>query len=53
MRDLQFLVTDGEKFLDDEHRHLKTTAEFIDPDSLGVCMTKAPPPTTSERSGRQ
>ncbi len=53
IRDLQFLVTDGETFFHDDRRHLTTAAEIVDPDALGVCVTNAPPLTTSERSGRQ
>lgn len=43
IRDLQFLVTDGETFFHDERRRLKTTAEVIDPDALGVRVTNADP----------
>ncbi len=53
IRDLQFLVTDGETFFHDERRHLTTAAEIIDPDALRLCVTKAPPLTTSQRSDRQ
>ena len=53
IRDLQFLVTHGETFFHDERRHLQTTTEIIDPDARGFCVTKAPPLTTSQRSGRQ
>ncbi len=53
IRDLQFLVTDGETFFHDERRHLTTTTEIIDPDALRLCVTKAPPLTTSQGSGRQ
>jgi glucoamylase len=35
VRDLQFLVTDGETFFHDERRHMDYTVEPIDPDALG------------------
>src|SRR5580698_2828108 len=35
-RDMGFLVTDGETFVHEEKRHLKSSFEYIDPDGLGV-----------------
>ncbi len=36
VRDMEFLVTDGETFVHEEKRDLKTTFEYIDPEALGV-----------------
>ena len=36
VRDMGFLVTDGETFVHEEKRDLVTTFEYIDPDALGV-----------------
>jgi glucoamylase len=36
VRDLQYLVTDGESFFHDERRHLETVLEHIDRHSLGL-----------------
>ncbi len=35
-RDMGFLLTDGETFVHEEKRHMKTSFEYIDPDALGV-----------------
>jgi glucoamylase len=36
IRDMGFLITDGETFVHEEKRDLKTSFEFIDPSALGV-----------------
>ncbi len=36
VRDMEFLVTDGETFFHEEKRDLVTTFEYIDPEALGV-----------------
>ncbi len=36
VRDMEFLVTDGETFVHEEKRDLVTTFEYIDPEALGV-----------------
>ena len=36
VRDMEFLVTDGETFVHEEKRDLKTSFEYIDPSALGV-----------------
>ena len=36
VRDMEFLITDGETFAHEEKRHLDATFEYIDPESLGV-----------------
>jgi glucoamylase len=36
VRDMGFLLTDGETFVHEEKRHMKTSFEYIDPDALGV-----------------
>jgi glucoamylase len=36
VRDMEFLVTDGETFVHEEKRDLKTSFEYIDPEALGV-----------------
>lgn len=46
IRDLQYLVTDGEGFLHDERRHLDHETEWLDSHSLGVRIASA------EREGR-
>lgn len=43
IRDLQFLVTDGETFFHDERRHMETSTEKIDPDALAVRVTNSDP----------
>jgi glucoamylase len=35
-RDMEFLITDGETFVHEEKRDLKTSFEYIDPSALGV-----------------
>lgn len=39
IRDLQFLVTDGESFFHDERRHLDTRLERFEGQALGIRMT--------------
>ena len=46
IRDLQYLVTDGETFLHDVHRHMDTFTEYLDHQGLGVRITNA------DREGR-
>jgi glucoamylase len=36
VRDMEFLVTDGETFVHEEKRDLQTTFEYIDPEAMGV-----------------
>ncbi len=36
VRDMEFLVTDGETFVHEEKRDLATSFEYIDPEALGV-----------------
>ena len=36
VRDMEFLVTDGETFAHEEKRDLESTFEYIDPEALGV-----------------
>jgi glucoamylase len=36
VRDMEFLLTDGETFAHEEKREMKTTFEYMDPDALGV-----------------
>jgi len=36
VRDMEFLITDGETFAHEEKRHLDSTFEYIDPEALGV-----------------
>jgi glucoamylase len=36
VRDMGFLLTDGETFVHEEKRHMKSSFEYIDPDALGV-----------------
>lgn len=43
IRDIQFLVTDGESFFHDERRHLETHTEKIDPDAIAVRVTNSDP----------
>jgi len=43
IRDLQFLVTDGETFLHDAHRNLKTSTEYLGDHGLGVRLVNADP----------
>ena len=46
VRDLQFLVTDGESFFHDTHRNLDTSIEYLGNSGLGVRITN------SDREGR-
>jgi glucoamylase len=46
IRDLQYLVTDGETFFHDERRHLESTLEPLDAGTLGVRITN------TDREGR-
>src|SRR2546425_5079871 len=46
IRDLQYLVTDGESFFHDERRHLETRLEPLANDALGVRISNA------DRDGR-
>src|SRR5713101_6577762 len=39
IRDLQYLVTDGESFLHDVHRHQDSFIEYLDDQGLGVRIT--------------
>jgi glucoamylase len=41
VRDLQLLVTDGETFFHDSHRHQKTTIEYLGEHGLGVRIVNA------------
>jgi glucoamylase len=36
VRDMEFLITDGESFLHEEKRHLQSSFEYIHPEALGV-----------------
>ncbi len=43
VRDMGFLVTDGETFVHEEKRDLKTSFEYIDPDALGARYVNSDP----------
>ena len=43
VRDMEFLVTDGETFMHEEKRDLNSTFEYIDSDALGVRYINADP----------
>jgi glucoamylase len=43
VRDMEFLVTDGETFVHEEKRNLVTRFEYIDPQALGVRYVNADP----------
>src|SRR5260370_16033655 len=43
VRDLQFLITDGETFFHEERRHLESTTEYIDKNGLGVRIVSHSP----------
>ncbi|HVN63465.1 MAG TPA: glycoside hydrolase family 15 protein [Candidatus Binataceae bacterium] len=43
IRDLQFLITDGETFFHEERRHLNSTTEYLDAHGLGVRITGRSP----------
>ncbi|MGA2850134.1 MAG: glycoside hydrolase family 15 protein [Terracidiphilus sp.] len=43
VRDMEFLVTDGETFVHEEKRDLQTTFEYIHPEALGVRYVNTDP----------
>ena len=43
VRDMEFLITDGETFVHEEKRDLQTTFEYIHPEALGVRYVNADP----------
>jgi glucoamylase len=43
IRDLQYLVTDGETFFHDTHRNLKTSIEYLGEHGLGVRIVNSDP----------
>jgi len=43
IRDLQFVVTDGETFFHDAHRNLRSSAEYLGEHGLGVRIINADP----------
>ncbi|MDK1031072.1 MAG: glucan 1,4-alpha-glucosidase [Planctomycetia bacterium] len=43
IRDMQFLVSDGETFFHEEKRDLKSDIEYIDPNALGYRIVSADP----------
>src|SRR5216684_982409 len=43
IRDMQYLVTDGETFFHDTHRSLESTIEYLGEHGLGVRITNAEP----------
>jgi glucoamylase len=43
IRDMQFLVTDGETFFHEERRDLLHEFEYIDPDALAICVRNRDP----------
>jgi len=43
IRDLEFLISDGETFFHEEKRHLKNEIEYIEPDTLGYRITGTSP----------
>ena len=43
VRDLQYMVSDGETFFHDERRNTVSTIEVIDPDALGFKITNNDP----------
>jgi glucoamylase len=43
MRDMEFLITDGETFFHEEKRDLDSKFEYIHPDSLGVRYINSDP----------
>lgn len=43
IRDMEFLITDGETFFHEEKRDLTTQLEYLDRDSLGYRITKIDP----------
>jgi len=43
VRDMEFLITDGETFFHEEKRDLLSTFEYIDPEALGVRYVNSDP----------
>ncbi|MGA8161401.1 MAG: glycoside hydrolase family 15 protein [Acidobacteriaceae bacterium] len=43
IRDMQFLITDGETFFHEERRDLTHEFDYIDPDALAVCVHNRDP----------
>jgi glucoamylase len=43
IRDLQFLITDGETFFHEEKRDLQHAIDYIERDALGYRITSADP----------
>ncbi len=43
VRDLQFLITDGETFFHEERRHLRSVTEYLDANGLGVRIVSHSP----------
>ena len=43
IRDLQYLVSDGQTFFHDSRRHMESTHEYLAPNSLGFRITSADP----------
>ncbi len=43
IRDLQYLVTDGETFFHDEHRHMENSQEYLAEHALGFRITNRDP----------
>jgi len=43
VRDMEFLISDGESFVHEEKRDLKTTFEYIHPEALGVRYVNSDP----------
>lgn len=43
IRDLQYLITDGQTFFHDERRHLDSTYECLSPDALGFRIVASDP----------
>src|SRR5271167_3535348 len=43
VRDLQFLITDGETFFHEERRHLQSVTEYLDASGLGVKIVSHSP----------
>ena len=43
IRDLEYLITDGESFFHEEKRDLKSELEYIDPHALGYRVTNSDP----------
>jgi glucoamylase len=43
VRDMEFLVTDGETFFHEEKRDLRSTFQYIDPEALGIRYVNSDP----------